>query len=221
MSVDPVTALDNGDMRHFNRYAYAYNNPYMYKDPDGRVGVAGFVIGAGLELVRQGLTGEIKNTSLGGIAGNVGKVLIAGGAGATGAGIASGVARVTTSLAVRAAANGAAGAAIGAAATAGNNAIDGKPLSEGAGTGALIGGVAGSAGSVVGDVIDAGKAALNASAIDAIPLADRNLLEGMKATTQSGSRPTGSTTVGAAAAVSNVTSNSGGVVESCGVKKGC
>jgi RHS repeat-associated protein len=40
LSVDPVTALDNGDMRHFNRYAYAYNNPYKFTDPDGRNAVA-------------------------------------------------------------------------------------------------------------------------------------------------------------------------------------
>src|SRR5690606_25952428 len=37
LSVDPVTAY-GGDMRHFNRYAYAYNNPYKFTDPDGRCG---------------------------------------------------------------------------------------------------------------------------------------------------------------------------------------
>lgn len=36
LSVDPVTAYDNGDMRHFNRYAYVFNNPYKFNDPDGR-----------------------------------------------------------------------------------------------------------------------------------------------------------------------------------------
>lgn len=36
LSIDPVTALDNGDMRHFNRYAYAFNNPYKFTDLDGR-----------------------------------------------------------------------------------------------------------------------------------------------------------------------------------------
>lgn len=36
LSVDPVAACDNGDMRHFNRYSYAYNNPYKFSDPDGR-----------------------------------------------------------------------------------------------------------------------------------------------------------------------------------------
>ena len=35
LSVDPVTALDGGQL-HFNRYDYAYNNPYKFTDPDGR-----------------------------------------------------------------------------------------------------------------------------------------------------------------------------------------
>ena len=35
LSVDPVTAY-GGNLRHFNRYAYAYNNPYRFTDPDGR-----------------------------------------------------------------------------------------------------------------------------------------------------------------------------------------
>jgi hypothetical protein len=36
LSVDPVTAYESGDWRHLNRYAYAYNNPYRFTDPDGR-----------------------------------------------------------------------------------------------------------------------------------------------------------------------------------------
>ncbi|HEX6607376.1 MAG TPA: Ig-like domain-containing protein, partial [Chloroflexia bacterium] len=36
LSVDPVTAYGSGDTRFFNRYAYAFNSPYSFKDPDGR-----------------------------------------------------------------------------------------------------------------------------------------------------------------------------------------
>lgn len=35
LSTDPVTA-QGGDIRYFNRYAYAANNPFRYVDPDGR-----------------------------------------------------------------------------------------------------------------------------------------------------------------------------------------
>ena len=37
LSVDPVTPYGTGDMRLFNRYAYAANSPYTFKDPDGRI----------------------------------------------------------------------------------------------------------------------------------------------------------------------------------------
>ncbi|UHQ19117.1 hypothetical protein LVB87_13125 [Lysobacter sp. KIS68-7] len=38
LSVDPVKA-DASTGGHFNRYAYANNNPYKYVDPDGRVAI--------------------------------------------------------------------------------------------------------------------------------------------------------------------------------------
>ena len=39
LSVDPVAAREKGD--NFNRYAYAFNNPYKFTDPDGRDGLIG------------------------------------------------------------------------------------------------------------------------------------------------------------------------------------
>ncbi len=36
ISVDPVSIADNGDPRSFNRYSYAFRNPYRFIDPDGR-----------------------------------------------------------------------------------------------------------------------------------------------------------------------------------------
>ncbi len=39
MGVDPVGPIAGG-LQHFNRYSYAYNNPYAYIDPDGRQGQA-------------------------------------------------------------------------------------------------------------------------------------------------------------------------------------
>lgn len=39
LSADPVTETDNGDLRHFNRYAFGFDNPYRFVDPDGRSGL--------------------------------------------------------------------------------------------------------------------------------------------------------------------------------------
>jgi RHS repeat-associated protein len=81
---DAVTVL-GGDLRHFNRYSYAYNNPYKYTDPDGRCpSCAGGAIGFGLDLAIQvaemamGTRTEISGTSL----------LVSAGSGALGVGLA-------------------------------------------------------------------------------------------------------------------------------------
>jgi len=39
MGVDPA-GVSESNLHSFNRYAYSYNNPYRYVDPDGRAGVA-------------------------------------------------------------------------------------------------------------------------------------------------------------------------------------
>lgn len=52
LSEDPVTAY-GGDLKHFNRYAYAYNNPYMFTDPDGRKGKVAWLVELGTNQMRK------------------------------------------------------------------------------------------------------------------------------------------------------------------------
>ncbi|WP_048688954.1 RHS repeat-associated core domain-containing protein [Catenovulum maritimum] len=215
-SNDPVGFTNASPVHSFSRYTYANNNPYKYTDPDGEFPVLGFIAGVALEVTRQALTGEIKDTSFSGIAKNVGKALVSGAAGATGAGLASKVASL--SLAGRTAVNAASGAAIGASSTVANNAIDGKNLTDNVGTGALIGSAAGAAGSLVGDGIDAAKTMANQKAFNNLSVSDQNLIQHIKQTTGTSSS---SNTVGVADAVGNAVANSNGVADSCGVQKQC
>ncbi len=55
VSVDPV-GFDEGNIHSFNRYAYANNNPYRYKDPDGRAAETIFDVisfGISVEMFRR------------------------------------------------------------------------------------------------------------------------------------------------------------------------
>ena len=80
LSVDPVTAYDQ-PLVAFNRYAYAANNPYKYRDPDGRfidtIVDVGFIIADVVDIASNGLNAE-NGASL---AGNVVGALIPGATG--------------------------------------------------------------------------------------------------------------------------------------------
>ncbi len=72
LSVDPVTAYDSGDWRQFNRYAYAFNNPYCFTDPDGRQSLTNWPVQGAYTLNEadkpregRGEFGSPRNTSRG------------------------------------------------------------------------------------------------------------------------------------------------------------
>ncbi|HEY4367149.1 MAG TPA: RHS repeat-associated core domain-containing protein [Steroidobacteraceae bacterium] len=81
LSRDPV-GPDANSGAHFNRYNYAYSNPYRYTDPDGRCPMCiGFLIGAGIEIGMQwATTGKVDNWTAVAVSGGVGA--ITGGVGA-------------------------------------------------------------------------------------------------------------------------------------------
>ncbi|MDQ3288888.1 MAG: hypothetical protein M3Q42_11655 [Pseudomonadota bacterium] len=153
LSVDPVTAYDTGDYRYFNRYAYAFDNPYKFTDPDGRCpncvtggigAVAGLVVGLGMEGFRQFKSGDFNGRAFA-VEGGKG-ALVGGLIGLTGgAAAASGM-----SLSAQALTTGGVGLGVGAGAHSvgevakGNSAPSaGESLAVGAATAA--GAIAGAA----------------------------------------------------------------------------
>ncbi len=98
LSVDPI-GTDDKTGKEFGRYTYVDNNPYAKIDPDGRIGVPGFFVGAGIDLGVQVISNMASGQSFGNALSNVsvGQALASGALGALGQIGASAAARSVVS----------------------------------------------------------------------------------------------------------------------------
>ena len=128
LSIDPMTMMDaEMNPAMFNRYAYSFNDPINYTDPDGEfamlitaaVGAAvGGVVGGGIEAYKQHQAGN--GFDLGKIGSRAGKGALVGGAVGLTGGAAAGVVGLTgatgagaaATIALPSAAVGATGSAV-------------------------------------------------------------------------------------------------------------
>lgn len=147
LSIDPVSS-ESGNAQHFNRYAYAYNNPYKFSDPDGRCPMClGAVIGGGIEIGMQlAVNGKVDNWTAVGVSAAVGAVT--GGVGSIMAKAAMSGAVTTTAAVTSTAVVGGAASGVGKVAEA---QLTGQPVSSKEVAVAVAAGAAGSgAGAKIG-----------------------------------------------------------------------
>lgn len=150
LSVDPVST--HSSTKHFNRYSYAYGNPYSFTDPDGRVPVMPFIYGAVLGGLADIAVQKAMNPDKpidkveAGIAAAVGSV--SGGAGGVAvAAVGSGTISVGRAVAIQTVVN----AVAGGAGSAAESAIKGQPITaEGVASNAIGSAAGGLAASGVG-----------------------------------------------------------------------
>lgn len=150
LSVDPVSAY--ASQKHFNRYNYAYSNPYSFSDPDGRNPLVPFIYGAvagGLaDIAVQKLMNPDKPIDkvevgvaavVGSFSGGTGGLLVSA--------VSSGTISVGRAVIIQTVVN----AFAGGAGSVTENAIKGQPITaEGVTTNALGSAAGGLAGSGVG-----------------------------------------------------------------------
>ncbi|MGE0082858.1 MAG: RHS repeat-associated core domain-containing protein [Desulfococcaceae bacterium] len=127
-------------------YGYCVNNPVNLIDPTGEFALAGALLGGGIDLAVQLISGDDINWV------SVGMSALAG---AAGVGLGTSVAKLTTSFAKRMALNAIGSAAIGAATKYGQNLIEGNPChGDGVLESAILGGVLGGAGFAAGSLAE-------------------------------------------------------------------
>ncbi|TCO07749.1 RHS repeat domain-containing protein [Natronoflexus pectinivorans] len=144
-----------GNWFNYNRYAYCYNNPLIYTDPDGEFIVAAVLLGAFINTAIQGATGNLngggdffKAMAIGGLSGAAGG--FAGHAVAGALGIATSTGGAVLNGALVGASGGFTGGFVGGAGNAW--AIGGASFTSGLGAG-FRGGVSGAiGGAVIGGV---------------------------------------------------------------------